>query len=65
MKYKLLKDWDSKGHGKTIKAGVYVIITIEKELEYLIENELIDKPKKTKKKKKKVEIETEIINNKN
>ncbi len=67
MKYKLLKDWDSKRHGKTIKAGFYVIITIENELNELIELECIEAPKKKKKKKKKteeetIEIKTEITN---
>jgi hypothetical protein len=67
MKYKLLKDWKSKRHGKTIKSGTFVFITIEDEVNELIELECIEAPKKKKKKKKKteeeiIEIETEITN---
>tara|TARA_R100000656_G_scaffold9565_1_gene10382 strand:- start:172 stop:375 length:204 start_codon:yes stop_codon:yes gene_type:complete len=53
MKYKLIKDWESKRHGKTITAGTYVIITLESELTELIDNEHIAAPKKEKKKKTK------------
>tara|TARA_Y100000004_G_scaffold23286_1_gene23633 strand:- start:812 stop:997 length:186 start_codon:yes stop_codon:yes gene_type:complete len=56
-KYQLLKDWKSKRHNKTIKAGVFVVITIEKELNELIEGEYILAPKVKKSKKKKVEKE--------
>ena len=58
MRYKLIKDWESKRHGKTITAGTYVWITIESELDELIKGEYIDTPKKEKKKKpKKIKIE--------
>lgn len=57
-KYQLLKDWKSKRHNKIIKAGVFVIITLEKELNELIENEYILVPKVKKIKKKKIEKET-------
>jgi len=69
MKYKLLKDWKSKRHGKTIKCGTFVYITIEDEVNELIELECIEAQKKKKKKKEKkeeekIEIETitEITN---
>jgi len=54
MRYELIKDWPSKRHGKTIRKGAFVIITIEDELQELIELECIVKPKK-----KKVKKETE------
>jgi len=53
MRYKLIKDWESKRHGKNITAGTYVWITIESELKELIDNEHIEAPKKEKKKKTK------------
>ena len=53
MGYKLIKDWESKRHGKTITAGIYVEITIESELDELIKGEYIETPKKEKKKKTK------------
>ncbi len=56
MRYLLLKDWNSKRHGKIIKKGAYVVITIESEIQDLIENECIEAPKK---KKKKVTKQTE------
>jgi hypothetical protein len=52
--YKLLKDWDSKRHGKTIKAGTFVIIKDKKEKEYLSENEIIKCCITKKKKSKKI-----------
>ena len=56
MRYKLIKDWESKRHGKTISCGTYVLITIETELAELIKGEHIETPKKEKKKKtKKIE----------
>lgn len=58
MRYLLIKDWNSKRHGKTIKSGSFVVITNENELEQLIELECIEAPKKVKKKKsKKIEEE--------
>ena len=58
MRYKLIKDWESKRHGKTITAGIYVEITIESELNELMDGEYITVPKKEKKKKtKKIKIE--------
>lgn len=50
-RYLLLKDWDSKTHGKTIRKGTYVIANEE------VKNELEDLGciKKAKKKKKKEE----------
>ncbi len=58
MEYKLIKDWESKRHGKTIRAGTYVWITIDSELDELIKGEYIETPKKEKKKKtKKIKIE--------
>ena len=53
MEYKLIKDWESKRHGKTIRSGAYVWITIESELTELIDGEHITAPKKEKKKKTK------------
>ena len=53
MRYELLKDWESKRHGKTIKKGAFVIITRPEELEQLIELECIAKPKVKKKENKK------------
>ena len=53
MRYKLIKDWESKRHGKTILCGTYVWITIETELKELIDGEHIEAPKKEKKKKTK------------
>ena len=53
MEYKLTKDWESKRHGKTIRSGSYVWITIETELAELIKGEYITAPKKEKKKKTK------------
>ena len=56
MRYKLLKDWESKRHKKTIKAGAYVVITLDNELQDLIESGCIEAIKtKTKKKKTKKE----------
>lgn len=56
MRYKLLKDWESKRHKKTIKAGTYVVITLDNELQDLIESGCIEAIKtKTKKKKNKKE----------
>jgi|TARA_Y100000310_G_scaffold244499_1_gene249280 hypothetical protein len=54
MRYKLIKDWESKRHGKIITKGTYVIITRKSELEELIEGEHINAPKKEKKKTKKI-----------
>jgi len=54
-KYQLLKDWKSKRHGSTIGAGAFVVITLEKELNELIEGEYIKAPKIKKSKKKKEE----------
>ena len=53
MRYKLIKDWESKRHGKTLTAGKYVEIAIESELTELIAGEHITAPKKEKKKKTK------------
>ena len=53
MRYKLIKDWESKRHGITISCGTYVIITIESELSELTKGEYIEAPKKEKKEKKK------------
>ena len=53
MTHKLLKDWPSKRHGKTIRKGTFVEITKKEELEQLIELECIPKPKVKKKKEKK------------
>ena len=53
MRYELLKDWPSKRHGKTITKGTFVMVTIKKELEELIELGCISKPKVKKKKEKK------------
>ena len=54
MKYKLIKDWESKRHNKTIKKGSYVVI-LKNELEELIESGCIDEVKKSPKKKEKYE----------
>ena len=54
MRYKLLKDWESKRHGKTICCGTYVVITIKSELEDLINGDYIKAPKKKNKKTKKI-----------
>ena len=54
MRYKLIKDWESKWHNKTICAGAYVVITIQSELEDLIKGDHIKAPKKKKKKTKKI-----------
>tara|TARA_R100001509_G_scaffold140040_2_gene94708 strand:- start:4855 stop:5049 length:195 start_codon:yes stop_codon:yes gene_type:complete len=54
-KYKLLKDWKSKRHNKILKAGAFVVVTIEKELKELIEGDYIIAPKIKKAKKKKEE----------
>jgi hypothetical protein len=54
-KYQLLKDWKSKRHGSTIGAGAFVVITLEKELNELIEGDYIKAPKIKKAKKKKEE----------
>ena len=43
MRYLLIKDWESKRHNKTIKAGTYVIITRDNELDELIEKLQIEK----------------------
>ena len=53
MEYKLIKDWESKRHGKTLTAGTYVWITIETELAELTKGEYLEAPKKEKKKKTK------------
>tara|TARA_R100001015_G_C4613414_1_gene169088 strand:- start:775 stop:945 length:171 start_codon:yes stop_codon:yes gene_type:complete len=53
MKYKLLKDWFSHRHNRTIKEGAYVIIKDQAEIEDLIEQECIEKIVEKKKKKKK------------
>ena len=37
MEYKLIKDWPSKRHGKTIGKGTNVVVKIKSELEQLIE----------------------------
>ena len=50
MRYKLLKDWESKRHGKIIASGTYVIITIESELSELRKGDYIEAPKKKKEK---------------
>ena len=57
MEYKLIKDWESIRHGKTISCGTYVWITIDSELDELIKGEYIETPKKEKKKTKKIKIE--------
>ena len=54
MRYKLIKDWESKRHGKIIASGTYVIITIESELSELTKGDYIEAPKKKKKKTKKI-----------
>jgi len=54
QRHKLIKDWDSKRHGKIITKGTFVIITRESELEELIEGEHIVAPKKKIKKPKKI-----------
>lgn len=51
MTYELIKDWPSKRHGKIIRKGAWVVITIKDELQELIELECIVKPKKKKAKK--------------
>lgn len=63
-KYQLLKDWKSKRHGSTIGAGAFVVITLEKELNELIEGEYIKAPKikNQKRKKKKKEAKKKLIN---
>ena len=48
-RYLLIKDWESKRHGKTIIRGTYVVITMENELTELIEGEYIEAPKEKKK----------------
>ena len=53
MRHRLIKDWESKRHGKTISCGTYVWITIKTELKELIDGEHIEAPKKEKKKKPK------------
>ena len=53
MRYKLIKDWESKRHGKTLAAGKYVEITIKSEVKELMDGEHIEAPKKEKKKKTK------------
>tara|TARA_R100001440_G_scaffold29984_1_gene48223 strand:- start:1752 stop:1916 length:165 start_codon:yes stop_codon:yes gene_type:complete len=53
MKYKLLKDWFSQRHNRTIKQGAFVIIKDQNELEDLIDQECIEKIVEKKKKKKK------------
>jgi len=53
MEYKLLKDWFSHRHNKTIIKGATVIIKNQTELEDLIEQECIEKIVEKKKKKKK------------
>ena len=66
MRYKLLKDWESKRHGKTILDGSYVVITIKSELEELIKGEYINAPKRKKKKTKKIKEDggiNDTINN--
>ena len=54
MRHRLIKDWESKRHGKTISCGTYVWITIESELDELIKGEHIEAPKEKKKKTKKI-----------
>ena len=56
-RYLLIKDWESKRHGKTIIRGTYVVITMENELTELIEGEYIEAPKEKNKKKKSKKIE--------
>ncbi len=63
MKYKLIKDWESKRHNKTIKKGSYVVI-LKNELEELIESGCIDEVKKTPKKKEKKEKNKKETENK-
>lgn len=53
MTYKLLKDWPSKRHGKTIKQGTFVVITEKGELEQLVELGCIPKQKEVKEVKEK------------
>jgi len=55
QRHKLIKDWNSKRHGKIITKGIFVIITRESELEELIGGEHIVAPKKKIKKTKKIE----------
>tara|TARA_R110000824_G_scaffold80166_4_gene201819 strand:- start:864 stop:1061 length:198 start_codon:yes stop_codon:yes gene_type:complete len=64
MKYKLIKDWNSKRHNKIIKKGWVVIITIDSELEELTELGCIKvkKVKKKIKKKENKEVKTIEIN---
>ena len=67
MRYKLLKDWDSKLRGRFLPEGTYVIVTRPEFIEELIEMGCIEAPKKKTKKKKKteeeiIEIKTEITN---
>jgi len=54
QRHKLIKDWDSKRHGKIMTKGMFMIITRESELEELIEGEHIVAPKKKIKKPKKI-----------
>ena len=56
-RYLLIKDWESKRHGKTIIRGTYVVITMENELTELIEGEYIEAQKEKKKKNKSKKIE--------
>ena len=53
MRYKLLKNWASEKHGKTLHAGVFVIVKDEALLEELVELGFIEKPKTAKPKAKK------------
>ena len=53
MRYKLLKNWDSERHGKTLQAGVYVILKDEFLIEELVELGCIEKSKTAKPKAKK------------
>lgn len=53
MTHKLLKDWPSKRHGKTIRKGTFVVITEKSELEQLVELGCIPKQKEVKEVKEK------------
>ena len=53
MVYKLLKKWESKRHGKTFETGMLLNITLDSEVEELIELGCIPAPLKKQKKQKK------------
>ena len=53
MVYKLLKKWESKRHGKTFETGMLLNITLDSEVEELIEFGCIPAPLKKQKKQKK------------